>query len=89
MATYKFSLITPDGQIFSDEIASLTVPGTEGQFGVLANHAPLVALTKEGTLSLRQNNSQMFYTIGPGVLEVNSSHDVLLLCDSAISQESK
>ena len=83
MATYKLSIITPNGKVFDDQVESLSVPGAEGSFGVLAHHAPIVALVKNGAVSINQNNTQLGYEIGPGILEVNQKGDTLLLTDKA------
>ena len=83
MATYKLSIISPDGQIFQDQVESLVVPGQEGWMGILANHAPLVAALKKGVLKLSGPGIEKFYSILSGVLEVNASHEALVLADEA------
>lgn len=83
MAHYKLLIITPQGKIFDDQVESFSAPGAFGSFGVLARHAPLAALLKAGIARLKQNNIYQEFTIGPGILEVNSKGDVLLLTDKA------
>jgi F-type H+-transporting ATPase subunit epsilon len=50
MATFHFELVAPERLIFSGEVEQVDVPGEEGEFGVLAGHAPFVATLKPGML---------------------------------------
>ena len=52
MATFHFELVSPDKISFSGEVDQVDVPGAEGDFGVLAGHAPLVALVRPGVLKV-------------------------------------
>lgn len=47
---FTLRIITPEQEIFNDRIVSVIVPGSEGQFCVLANHAPLVSQLKKGVV---------------------------------------
>src|SRR5829696_4695876 len=48
--TFELSLVTPDGAAYEGEAEMLIVPGADGEIGVLARHAPLVAMLKAGEL---------------------------------------
>ena len=48
VATFDVSLVTPDGPVFEGEVEMLIVPGADGEIGVLARHAPLIAMLKAG-----------------------------------------
>jgi len=48
MATFHFELVSPEKIAFSGEVDQVDVPGTEGDFGVLAGHAPLISLLRPG-----------------------------------------
>jgi len=48
----RFELVTPEKLIRSEEVYMVTVPGTEGDFGVLEGHAPLMATIRDGALSI-------------------------------------
>jgi F-type H+-transporting ATPase subunit epsilon len=50
MATFHFELVSPERLIFSGEVEQVDVPGAEGEFGVFAGHAPLIATLKPGML---------------------------------------
>lgn len=83
MNTFPLIIITPEGQFFEDTITSLIAPGVEGFLGILANHIPLVVQIKEGVFEIEKNNQKSFFSVGPGVLEVNAAHQALLLTDFA------
>ncbi len=50
MATFHFELVSPEKLVFSGEVEHVVVPGSEGEFGVLAGHAPVIAMLKPGIL---------------------------------------
>ena len=59
MATFHFDLVSPEKLLFSGEVDQVDVPGSEGDFGVLAGHAPLVATLRPGILVIyRDGGSQ-------------------------------
>jgi F-type H+-transporting ATPase subunit epsilon len=52
MATFHLELVSPDKISFSGEVDQVDVPGSEGDFGVLAGHAPLIALLRPGLMTV-------------------------------------
>ena len=52
MATFHFDLVSPEKLAFSGEVDQVDVPGVEGDFGVLAGHAPVVAAIRPGILTV-------------------------------------
>src|SRR6202142_3196029 len=52
MATFHFDLVSPEKLLFSGDVEQVDVPGAEGDFGVLANHAPFVATLRPGILTV-------------------------------------
>jgi F-type H+-transporting ATPase subunit epsilon len=52
MADFHFELVTPERLVRSDEVYMVVVPGTEGEFGVMAGHAPVVATLKNAELQI-------------------------------------
>ncbi len=52
MATFHFDLVSPEKLAFSGEVDQVDIPGTEGDFGVLAGHAPIVAGIRPGVLTI-------------------------------------
>ena len=81
--SYQLSFITPSGKIFEGAVESTLAPGANGVFEVLSGHAPMAITLKEGVVTLRETARKLQFSIGPGILEVNAHHDVLLLADSA------
>ena len=70
MATFHFELASPEQLVFSGEVEHVVVPGSEGEFGVLAQHAPLIAMLRPGILKILGPNEQQFVVRG-GFAEVN------------------
>lgn len=52
MADLHFELVTPEKLVRSDDVHMVVVPGTEGEFGVLAGHAPVVAMLKDSAIQI-------------------------------------
>jgi F-type H+-transporting ATPase subunit epsilon len=82
MATFHFDLVSPEQLVFSGEVEHVVVPGTEGEFGVLAGHAPLVAMLKPGILKILGPNEQRILVVG-GFAEV-SPEGLTVLADRAM-----
>jgi F-type H+-transporting ATPase subunit epsilon len=85
--TFSLSLTTPDGAVFDDEAEMVIVPGAAGEIGVLARHAPLIALLKAGSTRVYRNREAAEveeFATGPGFFTVE--HDrALALVDTAVN----
>lgn len=68
--TFHFELTSPENVMFKGEVEHVVVPGSEGEFGVLAHHAPLIAMLRPGMLKILGPNEQHFVVRG-GFAEVN------------------
>lgn len=88
MNTYPLSIITPQGQVFADQVTSLIAPGAAGFLGILAGHAPCAVSLQKGPLTVKKKDVEHFYAIGPGILEVDGLSHVLILCGHALEQHS-
>jgi F-type H+-transporting ATPase subunit epsilon len=71
MASFQFNLVTPDRVLFSGEVEHVVVPGADGEFGVLANHAPMVSMLKPGILVVLEPGPAQRIAVGGGYAEVN------------------
>jgi F-type H+-transporting ATPase subunit epsilon len=71
MATFHFDLVSPEKLAFSGEVDQVDIPGTEGDFGVLAGHAPLVAGIRPGIITVFQGGTQQKIIVLGGVAEVS------------------
>jgi F-type H+-transporting ATPase subunit epsilon len=72
MANFHFDLVSPEKLLFSGEVEQVDVPGAEGDFGVLANHAPLVATLRPGILTVRGTGGEQKIVVLGGFAEVSA-----------------
>ena len=84
MATFHFDLVSPEKMAFSGEVDQVDVPGVEGDFGVLAGHAPVVAAIRPGILTVMSGGSKQKIIVLGGIAEV-SAKGLTLLADVATS----
>jgi len=84
MATFHFDLVSPEKLLFSGEVDQVDVPGTEGDFGVLAGHAPVVAVIRPGILTVTAGGTQQKIIVLGGLAEV-SEKGLTVLADVATS----
>jgi F-type H+-transporting ATPase subunit epsilon len=54
MADFRFELVTPDKLVRSEDVYMVVVPGSEGDFGVMAGHAPVMTTLKDGDLAIHR-----------------------------------
>ena len=81
--SYNFQIVTPEREIFNAQIQSAILPGSEGSFGVMSNHAPLVAALAPGTVQITDaDNRELRLFVGGGFFQV-SNNTAMLLADSA------
>ena len=86
--TYDLSLVTPDGQVFEGEVEMVIVPGAAGEIGVLARHAPLVAMLKAGGVRVHVSEGQVQeYATGPGFFKVEQDRAIALVDDAVDVKE--
>jgi len=85
MATFHFEITSPERLVFSGEVEHVVVPGSEGEFGVLASHAPLIAMLRPGILTILGPNERRFVVRG-GFAEVNPK-GLTVLADFASAVE--
>ncbi len=82
MNTYRAQILTPDGPVFEGEVVSLRLPGTDGNFQVLFNHASLMSTLEIGETVVQKENGQIeLYAISGGFVDVN--HNTLILLAEA------
>jgi F-type H+-transporting ATPase subunit epsilon len=86
MATFHFDLVSPEKLAFSGEVDQVDVPGAEGDFGVLAGHAPIVAVVRPGILTVTAGGVKQKIIVLGGLAEV-SDKGLTLLADTATSIE--
>jgi F-type H+-transporting ATPase subunit epsilon len=84
MATFQFDLVSPERMVFSGEVDQVDIPGTEGDFGVLAGHAPLVSTIRPGIMTVFSAGKQEKIVVLGGLAEV-SAKGLTVLADVATS----
>jgi F-type H+-transporting ATPase subunit epsilon len=73
MATFHFDLVSPARLVFAGEVTQVDVPGVDGDFGVLAGHAPLVATLKPGIMTIFAPGGTQRFVVFGGFAEVSSA----------------
>jgi F-type H+-transporting ATPase subunit epsilon len=86
MATFHFDLVSPEKLAFSGEVDQVDVPGVEGDFGVLAGHAPVVAAIRPGILVITTGSTHQKVIVLGGLAEV-SDKGLTVLADVATSMQ--
>lgn len=83
MPTFHLELVTPEHVILSERVQSLRVPGTEGSFGILAGHAPLMSAMTVGLVKVvHENGDEELIATSGGFVEV-TAEKVIVLADAA------
>ena len=81
---FEVSLVTPEGAAYEGEAEMLIVPGDDGEIGILARHAPLVAMLKAGSTRVHVHENEVLeFATGPGFFKVEQDR-ALALVDDAI-----
>src|SRR5262245_47010010 len=83
MARFHFDLVSPAKLLFSGEVDQVDVPGAEGDFGVLAGHAPLIASLRPGILVIYGDGGEQRVVGNGGFAEVNPE-GLTVLADTAV-----
>ena len=86
MATFHFDLVSPEKLAFSGEVDQVDVPGWEGDFGVLAGHAPIVAAVRPGILTIIIGDTRQKLIVLGGLAEM-SEKGLTVLADVATSTQ--
>lgn len=84
MATFQFDLVSPEKLAFSGEVDQVDVPGWEGDFGVLAGHAPIVAAVRPGILTITSGGTREKVIVLGGLAEMSGDR-LTVLADVATS----
>ena len=82
---FKVEILTPEGEVFNDEVEMLSTKTGVGSIGLLANHQPLMAILEPTELRLYKSESDVVrYAQGEGFLQVAGTH-ALVLVDEAFA----
>jgi F-type H+-transporting ATPase subunit epsilon len=84
--TLRLRIVTPEAQVYSDDVEMVTMPGIEGQFGVYPDHVRLMTEMVAGELIVRKGGRDDFVAVGEGLIEVTADR-VDIVTDMAVAAE--
>ena len=84
--TLKLEIVTAEGPVFSEDVELVTLPGVAGQFGVYAQHVPMMTQMIPGEIIVRKAGKETFFACGGGLIEVTAAR-VEILTDLAIQAD--
>jgi len=82
--TIRLEIATPEAMVYSEDVDMVTLPGSEGQMGVLPQHVRLITQLVPGELTLRQGGHDEFVAVGEGLVEVTNDR-VSIVTNMAIA----
>jgi F-type H+-transporting ATPase subunit epsilon len=85
--TFSLSVVTPEGAAYEGEAERLVVPGDAGEIGVLARHAPLVAMLRAGEIRIKSGGEWQSFAAGPGYFKVQRDRAIVLVDDAVRAEE--
>jgi F-type H+-transporting ATPase subunit epsilon len=71
-------IITPDTTIYKGEAELVQLPGIDGSFEIMENHAPLISALDKGKIKVKKSGKEEFYEINGGVIEVLNNKVLIL-----------
>ncbi|PNE11603.1 MAG: F0F1 ATP synthase subunit epsilon [Beijerinckiaceae bacterium] len=84
MAAFHLELVSPEKLVFSGEVEAVAVPGTEGEFTVLKDHAPLIAMMKPGVVVIEEAPAKKLRLFVPGGFAEVAPSGLTILADKAL-----
>ena len=85
MATIRLEIVTPEAKTYSEDVDMVTMPGADGELGILPLHAPLMTQLKPGELRIKRGGQETILAVGDGFAEV-LPHRVSILTDLAVTE---
>lgn len=86
--TFKTQLLTPEGSLFEGDVISVQVPGSDGNFQMLYNHAPVVSALGIGKIEIvSSENEELIYAVSGGFVEMNNNNCTILAEKADLANE--
>ena len=82
--TLRLEIVTPEGTVYSEDVEMVTLPGIEGQLGILPNHVWLMTQLVPGEMIVRKDGRTDLLAVGEGLVDVTGDR-VSILTDMAVS----
>jgi len=83
----KLEIVTPERLVFDETVDAVTLPGSEGELGILPHHAPLVSTLGVGELRIRSGGSEDWFAIVGGFVQVLPDKVVVMAETADLSSE--
>lgn len=84
--TIKLEISTPEAMVYSDDVEMVTIPGVEGQMGLLPQHTRLMTYLVPGEMIVRKDGHDQYMAVGEGLVEVTNTR-VSIATNMAIAAE--
>ena len=84
--TMKLEIATPEAMVYSADVEMVTLPGVQGQLGILPQHVRLMTQLVPGEMIIRRDGHEDFFAIGEGLVEVSNDR-VLIATNMAVEAE--
>jgi len=84
--TIKLEIVTPHATVYSEDVDMVTLPGVEGQMGILPQHVRLMTQLVPGEMIVRKDGQDRFLAVGEGLIEVTGDR-VAIVTDMAVAAE--
>ena len=81
----QFDLVSPEKLVFSAEVDAVQIPGAEGDFGVLPNHSPVMAMIRPGTLTVENDGTSQSFELSGGFADV-TPEGVTVLAEAIVTE---
>jgi len=87
MDKFKLEFVTPEKSLLSSEVEQVIVPGSEGEFTILADHSPMISSLKPGLISIYEESSSeaVIYFVTDGFIDM-ASNNLTILAQSVIEK---
>src|ERR1700677_2482619 len=83
MATLRLEIVTPEAKAYSEDVDMVTVPGAEGERGILPQHVPLLTAIKPSGLRVLKDGKEAWLAVGEGFVEITEER-LIVLTDMAL-----
>ena len=83
MPTLRLEIVTPEAKTYSEDVDGVTIPGIDGEYGILPLHVPLITALMPGSLKVQKDGREFFLATGGGFAEVMPDR-VSVLTDMAV-----
>jgi F-type H+-transporting ATPase subunit epsilon len=84
--TIKLEIATPEAMVYSDDVEMVTIPGVDGQMGILPQHTRLMTYLVPGEMIVRKDGLDSFLAVGEGLVEVTNTR-ISIATNMAIAAE--